>query len=135
MTSAFMQQFPGEATVHPPQQFYAGDDWQIAVTCTDGDGEPMDLTSASLTWVLNNLDGTNILDLSIGDGIALVENVSGDLIVGEAFVTVASSRTLGLAPGFYRDELSVIAGDGLKGTQFRGRIEVLAKLPQAVVSG
>jgi hypothetical protein len=128
MTSAFMQTHPGEVTIHPPQEFYAGDTWIIAASCKDADGEPLDLTTATAAWVLNDYNGVNLLTLTIGDGIALVENVSGDLIIGECRIEVASSRTAGLMPGFYRDQLHVIDGNGRTFTQLRGRIEVLAAL-------
>jgi hypothetical protein len=132
MTSAFMQTLPGEVTIHAPQEFYAGDDWIIAATCTDGDGNPIDLSLADVIWRLNDGNGVNVLELSEGDGIVLIENVSGDLIIGQCQIEVSSSRTVGLIPAFYSDELTVIDGNGRVSTQFSGRIEVLAKLPGPV---
>jgi hypothetical protein len=124
-----MQSFPGEVTVHPPQEFYAGDDWMISASCADGDGNPIDLTSATVTWRLNDLNGVNLLELTVGNGIALVENVSGDLIVGQCIIEVDHARTAGLLAGSYSDQLKVIDGNGRAWTQFRGRIDVLAGLP------
>jgi hypothetical protein len=115
-------------TLHPPQQFYAGDDWVIAASCSDGDGNPIDLTVAELTWRLNDADGINRLELSEGNGIVLIENVSGDLIIGECMIQVSSTRTVGLVPAFYSDELTIIDGNRRVFTQFAGRIDVLAKL-------
>jgi len=137
MTSAFMQLRPGEVTVHPPQQFYAGDTWPISAVCTDGDGATLDLSAAEVEWVLNDIaadgvsDGVNKLTLSVGAGIALVENTSGDLVPGLILITVTPSQSAPLPVGFYRDQLQVSIG-GQVFTQFRGRIEVLAKLHQAV---
>jgi hypothetical protein len=128
MTSAFMQLRPGEVTVHPPQQFYSGDTWEIHASCADGDGNALDLEFAALTWRLDDL-----LTLSLGDGIALIENTSGDLVKGVCLITVTPTQSTALAPGFYNDSLVVETG-GKVLTQFQGRIEVVASVG-AVVSG
>jgi len=137
MTSAFMQLHPGEVTIHPPQQFYAGDTWPISALCTDGDGAVIDLSAADCVWQLNEYlpdgehGGPNKLTLQVGTGIALVENTSGDLVPGLILITVTPGQSAGLAPGFYLDQLQVSVG-GKVFVQFRGRIEVVAKLPVAV---
>lgn len=137
MTSAFMQLHPGEVTVHPPQQFYAGDTWEISAECNDAAGDPVDLSAATVEWLLNSIaadnvsDGVNKLTLSVGAGIALVENTSGDLVPGLVLISVTASQSAPLPVGFYRDQLTVSIG-GKVFTQFRGRIEVVAKLHQAV---
>ena len=136
MTSAFMQLHPGEVTIHPPQQFYAGDTWEISAACTDSYDEPLDLTTADVEWLLNEFAadgsaGPNKLTLSVGNGIALVENVSGDLVPGLILITVTPVQSAPIVRGFYLDQLTVTLG-GKVFVQFRGRIEVLAKLPVAV---
>jgi hypothetical protein len=128
MTTAFMQSHPGEVTVHPPQQFYAGDTWVIGATCSDADGNPIDLSTSNAIWRLNDTTGLNLMELTVGNGIALIENVSGDLIIGVCRIEVDFDRTADLGAGYYQDDFTVIDANGKVSTQFRGRIEVLAKL-------
>lgn len=131
-TPAFMQLFPGAITVHPPQQFYIGDTWEIACACADGDGAAIDLSAATVTWVLCDSTRANVYELAVGDGIQLLENTSGELITGRLVVELSSARSGTLTPGVsYYDELTVVTG-GKTLTQFRGRIDTLAKLPGAV---
>lgn len=128
MTSAFVQLRPGEVTIHPPQQFYVGDSWEISALCTDGDGDPLDLSAAQITWKLKSVADNSIkLTLTVGNGIALIENTSGDLVLGQCIVTVTPAQSGPLAPGYYRDELTVVAGARTL-TQFKGRIEAIEKL-------
>jgi hypothetical protein len=134
MTTAFLQLHPGEVTAHPPQQFYAGDTWEIAASVEDGDGNKINLAGAVIIWRLNNSANVNVLELTVGNGIALTEDVSGDLIAGECFITVPAQKSGPLPVGFYVDELTVEVGDKVL-TQFRGRIEVLRKLAQSVSGG
>jgi hypothetical protein len=134
-TPAIMQVRQGETAVHPPLQFYLGDTWEIPVSCTDVDGAPLDLESASVVWVLNEPNGVNVYQLSVGAGITLVENTSGDLVKGEALIELISARSGTLAAGFFLDELTVVTGDGKTLTQFRGRIEAVAKLAGPVSGG
>lgn len=131
-TPAFMQLFPGSATVHPPQQFYIGDTWEISASCADGDGAAIDLSTATVKWVLCDATRANVYELTVGDGIQLLENTSGDLITGRIVIELSSARSGTLFPGrYYYDELTVVA-DGKTLTQFRGRIDTLAKLPGPV---
>jgi hypothetical protein len=128
MTSAFVQLHPGEVTIHPPQQFYLGDTWEISALCTDGDGNLLDLSAAAITWKLQDVaDNAIKLTLTIGAGIALVENTSGDLVLGQCQIEVTPEQSGPLAPGYYRDELTVVVGNRTL-TQFKGRIEAIAKL-------
>lgn len=128
MTTAFMQLHPGEVTRHPPLEFYAGDTWEISASCSDGDGNLIDLSTAAITWRLNKTSGANVLQLGVGTGIVLIENTSGDLIVGQCLITVTATQSGALPIDFYQDELTVMVGAKVL-TQFTGRIRALAKLP------
>jgi hypothetical protein len=128
MTSAFVQLHPGEVTIHAPQQFYVGDTWEITALCTDGDGNPLDLSAAAITWKLKSVADNSIkLTLTVGSGIALIENTSGDLVLGQCIITVTPAQSAPLAPGYYRDELTAVVGNKTL-TQFKGRIEAIEKL-------
>lgn len=136
MTSAFMQQLPGSVTVHPPTEFYIGDTWEIAASCADGDGLPIDLTAAaSIRWSLCNSSRVNVFVLTVGDGIVLFEDTSGEAITGRLMIELSDDRSKTLQPGFYFDELTVETASGKTLTQFKGRIEALAKLPGGVSGG
>jgi hypothetical protein len=134
MTLAWTQMRPGEVTTHAPQQFYSGDTWEIHASCSDGDGNLIDLEFAALTWRLADQAGAVLLTLTVGDGIALVESTSGDLVKGVCLITVTPTQSAEIEPGFYSDSLVVETG-GKVLTQFSGRIEVLAPVGTPVSGG
>ena len=45
-----------------------------------------------------------------------------------AFINATAAQTAVLAPGYYRDQLSVITSDGIHSTQWQGRIQVMSKM-------
>jgi hypothetical protein len=120
---------PGQMMVHPSQQFYAGDDWLIEATCRNPDGSAMDLSTATLTWRLADIDGLPITTKDSPDnGIEIIPPAAGDPPNGKAFIRVPSYETVLFASDFYLDELTVTTQAGLVVTQWQGRIDVLLKL-------
>jgi hypothetical protein len=113
----------GEVVVHPPQQFYAGDTWQIQANCINLDGTPMDLASAAMTWSLNDASGqdSNFLVLTVNEGIVVDPATPPN---GIAYITVTPAQSTALVAGFYSDQLVVVTSDGVVSTVFTGRIEV-----------
>jgi len=127
MVEIFSQ--PGDVVVHPPQQFYAGDTWQLQANCQNVDGTPMDLIGAAMTWSLNDPTGqeTNYLVLTVNEGIVVQPPVSGEPPSGIAYIVVTPAQSTPLAAGFYQDQLVVVTSDGTVSTIFQGRIEVVAR--------
>src|SRR6266498_3696111 len=95
---------PREAIViHPPWQFYAGDDWPIAVVCEYADGTPINLhTAASIKWIMASLDNaTNIFNSSTTAGITIsIDQADSSL----CYVIVPKEATVNVVPGSYLDE-------------------------------
>jgi hypothetical protein len=121
----------GEAIIHPPQQLYAGDDWEIRALCLNTDGTPMDLIGADIEWIMNEiglLTETRILTLTSNDGIVAPAPTSGDNPTGIAIIDVPALLTMDIPPGYYRDQLTVINRDLIQSTIWQGRIQVLARL-------
>lgn len=108
------------SNVHPPVAFDIGDDWFIEFACTYRDGSPLDLTSGALVnWRLIKGEAEELISLSLGTGIELVEGANN-----KCLVHVPHMMTEVFAPGFYRDQLRVTIGDIIT-TQSKGRIEAL----------
>ena len=60
-------------------QMYAGDSKNIVVTCRQEDGKDLNLTGATIKWVLKKtvLAGTNDLSKATGSGITITDAVKG----------------------------------------------------------
>jgi hypothetical protein len=60
---------------------------------SDGDGNLLDLSAAAITWKLQAVADNSIkLTLTVGAGIALIENTSWDLVLGQCLVSVSLRR-------------------------------------------
>jgi hypothetical protein len=96
--------------------FYSNNTFNLAFCLFDDDqtpAVPLDITGASLYWVLTNIDGSGnpddcpIIVKSIGDGIT-VTNASG----GELTVAIDAEDTSSLTGTFYHElELVDIASN------------------------
>ena len=112
-----------EATHHDDIQLYAGDDWVIRRTLTNEQGNPLDLTNATITWVLIGADGQPS-PASDAASIEAAEPPTAGLLT----ITVPDVATTGLAPGRYTDALRVHDGAGEHSTVWTGRVLVSADL-------
>jgi hypothetical protein len=112
-----------EANHHDDVQLYAGDDWTIRGMLFDEQGNPLDLTDATFTWVLIDADGQPS-PASDAASIEAVEPPTAGLII----ITVPDTATTGLAPGRYTDALRVHDGAGEHSTMWTGRVLVSADL-------
>ena len=107
-------------TVHDPENFICGDNWQIVGPLLDGTGAPLNLTGATIQWKLDTADGlANVLTLdNAGNGgVVVVEPSTATILVN---VTAARSRDI--APGTYRDWLRVTLANGAVFTEWTGII-------------
>ena len=112
------------SNLHDTIAFEVGDDWLIAVSCTNADGTPMDLTGAALEWKLADVDTGHIFaTLTVGSGITIEAAVSG--IANTCLIWLTHAVTATIAPGFYRDQLRVTTAQNLISTQMKGRIQAL----------
>jgi hypothetical protein len=111
--------------VHDPLQFYVGDQWQIVFACHKSDGTVLDLTGATAEWRLDDFDGVNILTKTTADALAILPPATDGLC---ALTLDGDADTAAILPGYYRDQLRVVTGDGVRTTQSSGRIEAIESL-------
>jgi len=102
---------------HEPIEVIAGEPWDIPGTVLDPNGSPVDLTGATLEWVLVDSGGNPV-------AIA-VEMTVTDTARGEICISVSPDDTAGLDPGHYNDGLRVTTPDGER-RSWHGYIQVAA---------
>ena len=99
---------------HEPVEVIAGEPWDIPGTLLI-DGSPVDLTGATLEWVLVD---------SGGNPVALAAEVTvTDAPAGAICISIAGNDTAGLDPGQYNDGLRVTTPGGERRT-WHGYIQV-----------
>jgi len=106
--------------VHQKFTFIIGDTWSINAACSDVHGNAIDLSMvASVQWQLNGADSTEVLSASLDDGIEIIDQVNGLLLIK---IDAAKSATI--VKGLYQDILRLTMKDGTVATQAVGLIEV-----------
>jgi hypothetical protein len=84
-------------TNHPPVEVVANDDWVFTGNLTDTNGQPLDLTDATIEWVLVDSQGACVASFPGLASITVVGNAPGVVII-----TLARDAT-DLPPGGYTD--------------------------------
>jgi len=90
-------------TLHGDITVRAGDDWTIPGQLLNINGQPLDLTNATLEWVLWGPAG----DLAIPSNVVDIDI----LAQSNVNVTVPRGVTRGLVPGYYTDGLRITVGE------------------------
>ena len=90
---------------HDPAELMAATDWGIDGTLLDANGQPLDLSSATLNWTLIGPQGTPVL----ADGDATITVI--DSANGIIRITIASAKTASLECGRYIDALQLSIGN------------------------
>lgn len=109
-------------------QMYAGDDKTLQVTVVDEDGDPVNLTAASIKWqATRSLGKTSAISktATAGGGITIT-----DASNGEFEVTLTAANTDGLS-GTYQHEAEVTFVDGTKSTVLSGTMNIIPVVIQA----
>jgi hypothetical protein len=88
---------------HDDTELMAGTDWAIAGTLLDVDGNPLDLSNATLQWTLIGPDGLPVLQ----NGDATI-TITG---TGTINIAVHHTVTATLDPARYLDALQLSIGD------------------------
>jgi hypothetical protein len=93
-----------DVILHPNIELTGGDDWQLDATLLDPEGEPIDLSTATVVWTLTNDQGWVVLGESdftirLGDEI------------GQAVVEISAEVTSQIATGLYQDFWRVTANE------------------------
>jgi hypothetical protein len=90
---------------HDDTELMAATDWVIDGTLLDVNGQPLDLSNATLTWTLIGPDGLPVL--ANGDATITVVDQANGLIR----IDVPNTKTLALECGGYMDALQLTIGD------------------------
>jgi hypothetical protein len=93
---------------HDPTELMAATDWGIDGTLLDADGQPLDLSNATLTWTLIGPQGTPVLR----NGDATI-TVVGDPTAGSIHIGIHNAKTAQLECGRYIDALQLTIGDAV----------------------
>jgi hypothetical protein len=100
---------------HEPIEVIAGETWDISGTLLDANCSPIDLTGATLEWVLVD---------SGGNPVAITAEVTvTDAAAGAIWISVGAIDTAGLDPGYYNDGLRVTM-PGVERRTWHGYIQV-----------
>jgi hypothetical protein len=102
---------------HPLMQLTAGDSWQFDAALTDADGNPLDLTNATVTWALLNFNSKPMIqptDYTVQVGTN----------PGECSILVAGNVSTNLASGSYTDFLRVTDASGAVTTLIQGPMRI-----------
>jgi hypothetical protein len=105
------------AVTHPLMQLTAGDSWQFDATLTDADGNPLDLTNATVTWALLNFNSKPMIQPA-DYTVALGTNP------GECSILVAGSVSTNLSSGSYTDFLRVTDASAAVATLIQGPMRI-----------
>ena len=87
-------------TDHDDANLVAGDDWHIVGTLLDKDGNPLDLTNASIAWTLLDWSGAPV-------EANTVISVLDPPTAGTVNIKLTAETTAALTPGRYTEALSI----------------------------
>jgi hypothetical protein len=104
-------------TLHPDIEVISGDGWAIAGNLTDLDGSPLDLTTATLEWVLADFNGAVVASFPGNVSVAIWPAPGSLTIIVDRDVTALFEA------GGYTDKLRVTVA-GLRDLMWTGRITV-----------
>lgn len=106
-----------EMTVHDPIDFVCGDSWDLTGPLNDAAGLPMPMVGASVLWILERPDGTNVLTCSLTAGISIL-----NVALATILIRVTPQQSAIIPPGNYRDWLRITLADGRVFTEWTGTI-------------
>src|SRR5262249_36934755 len=90
---------------HSDTELMAATDWGIDGTLLDADGNPLDLSNATLNWTLISPSGLPVL--ANGDATITIT----DPTAGTIHISVHNAKTAQLECGRYLDALELTIGD------------------------
>lgn len=105
-------------------EWKVGETWRILLVAHDSCGLILNITGAQVKWRFA-LDGEVIDELTVGDGIVIVNGAAGTATIT---LTPADQAALNVQPAFYTHECQVIMPDGTKTDQFAGVLQALPSL-------
>lgn len=88
-------------------QMARGESKVFTFTCVDGDGEPIDLDDAQITFTVTDLDGETVLALSTEDESSQISVTEPD---GGVFTVSITAEQSDLEPGARWADCTVVTG-------------------------
>lgn len=85
--------------------FYAGEDLTITAQVLDGDGDPVSLTGASITWVLVSQSGTAVITKTTAGGTVTLSTTTATN--DTVSVTLTDTDTGALTDTVYTHEAAI----------------------------
>src|SRR5262245_42695475 len=104
-------------------EFYNGEDWQINFEFNDGSGADLNITSATIAWVLLSGTGATVMTRTVGDGLTITSGSTGTAALR---VTPTMQTTASIASGTrYQWKATVTLSTGVITRQAGGALLVL----------
>jgi len=92
--------------------YYSGDDLELVVTIQDENGAGLDITSATVTWVLKrNINSTALVTKTVGSGIVLTTPASGIITISIDPADTAAVFSAEGKPFYHEIELTDVSGN------------------------
>jgi hypothetical protein len=95
----------------------AGNSWRLAFQLTDANGSPLDLSAATLQWVLIDPSGNTVPNINA------TISVNQPASAGQGSIMISNMATAQLGPGRYADSLRATI-EGMRSTCWTGNILV-----------
>ncbi len=106
---------------------YCGDTVSLEITWLDADGNPVNLTGASLVWALGRTPaGPLLVEKTVGQGIVIT-----GASTGEFRIDIEPADTTNLKPGTYYHVCRAKEADGTVSTVLDGHIQIQQSLVAA----
>lgn|SRR5262245_16969865 len=106
-------------TQHIGVELVAGDDWELSILMLDENGDPYDLTQATILWCLMDISYVQVVNTE-----DVVISIT-DPIGGTCLIHIPHDITTILPAGLYTDTLRIVIG-GIYTTLLFGQISVMA---------
>jgi len=104
------------------QDFYRGDTPSFNIVFQDDDGNPIDITGATVYFTLK----VNTTDTDANAALQKVVTTHTNPTVGETTVALTHSDTSGLSPGTYFYDFQAVLANGDYITMDGGKVSILA---------
>jgi uncharacterized protein YciI len=109
------------------QQLAIGEDWQIPIQFNDADGNDLDVTGASILWILEDM-GQNVVMWATQNDYIRLDPAGTNGIVSATLVVdpdAQSNNDPTLVRGMYEHGVRVTLPSGVVSIQAIGKIELL----------
>lgn len=107
-------------TTHDILEFYIGDQWVIPGIAEDANGNPLNLNTTTINWILEDMHGVHLDSATYGNGIVIV-----NAALGQFLVVRTTDITKRIPPGRCQDFCQSVDPVNAAQTQWTGLVMVL----------